>query len=197
MTVKPLRVSQVELDHAEKDFNRNDTLYCIFTLLDRTPFLEGSQEIELLDAQQKFETVLDAGQFQVETNDGLQLQGIPKSLENIQYFYSFNGNRTGDASIQFMNITVYRNRTIDLVIEQIQEKVEYSDGAQAGAVVGGMLVGILFGTIMVFLGVFLLRRQASRSPTGGLTFRNISFRIGANRKQEDQATIIMDNPVHN
>ena len=195
MNVTSLRVSQVELDHTVNPADRNESLYCIFTLLDRTPYVDPNTEVELLDAQRQFEAILDAGQFQVETNDGIALRGIPKSLENIQYFYSFNGNRTGNETIQYLNITIHRNQTINVVIEQVREIIEYSDGAQAGAVVGGMIVGTLCGTLIVLAVFYTLKRKANRSTTGGLTFRNISFRVRSNRKQEDQATITMDSPL--
>ena len=195
MNVTSLRVSQVELDHTVNPLDRNESLYCIFTLLDRTPFVDPNSEVELLDAQRQLESILDAGRFQVETSDGIVLRGIPKSLENIQYFYSFNGNRTGNGTLQYLNITVHRNQTFNVVIEQIREIIEYSDGAQAGAVVGGMLVGSLCGTLIVLVVFYTLKRKANRSTTGGLTFRNISFRVRSNRKQEDQATITMDSPL--
>ena len=195
MNVTLLRVSQVELDHTINPSDRNESLYCIFTLLDRTPFSDPNSEIELLDAQRQFETILDANQFEIETTDGFSLRGLPKSLENIQYFYSFNGNRTTNGTVQYLNITIQRNRTVEVVIEQIREIIEYSDGAQAGAVIGGMIVGILSGTLIVLAVFYTLKRKANRSTSGGLTFRNISFRIRSNRKQDDQATITMENPT--
>jgi hypothetical protein len=194
MTVKDSRISQLELDHQSGPLYFNDTLYCIFTLLDRTPFVDPNSELELLAAQQRLQTSIDAGEFQFQTDEGLALQAVSQSLENVQSFYPLNANLTGNQSDYFSNSTNSVNRTLVEIIE-IREKIQYSDGAQAGAVIGGMIVGILAGTIIVLAGVQMMKRKANTSPTGGLTFRNISFRIGANRRREDRETISMDNPA--
>ncbi|CAF4782864.1 unnamed protein product, partial [Rotaria magnacalcarata] len=55
MSLKYLRISQLEIDHHPNQPGHNDTLYCIFTLLDRTPFVDPNSEIELLDAKNKLE----------------------------------------------------------------------------------------------------------------------------------------------
>lgn len=194
MAVKDSRISQLELDHQSGPLNFNDTLYCIFTLLDRTPFVNPNSELELSDAQQKLTAAIDAGEFQFETDEGLALQAVPKSLENVQLFYPLHGNLTGNQSDYFSNSTNSINRTTVEIIE-IREKIQYSDGAQAGAVIGGMIIGILAGTMIVLAGIQMMKRKANASPTGGLTFRNISFRIGSNRRREDREAIGMDNPA--
>ena len=40
-----------------------------------------------------------------------------------------------------------------------------------------------------------MKRKANISSNGGLTFQNISFRI-RNKKEEEQATITMEHPIH-
>ena len=195
MSVREFRISQLELDHQSAPLAVNDTLYCIFTLLDGTPSDDPSSELDLSAAQQKLETAINAGEFHFQTDEGLALQAVPKSLENVQSFYALSANLTGNQSDYFSNSTNSVNRTIVETIE-VYEKIQYSDGAQAGAVLGGTIVGILAGTIIVLVGIQMMRRKANTSPTGGLTFRNISFRIGPKRRQEDRETINMEHPVH-
>ena len=194
MTIRDIRVAQVELDHQSNEFGHNETLYCIFTLLDRIPFATPSTDIELLDAQQRLEDVINAGQLKIPTNIGLVFEAIPNSLENIQYFYSFHPNVSLNQSNIIINTTIYINRTIVETIEEVYEKIQYSDGAQAGAVVGGTTVGILAGTILVLIAIHLMKRKAIQSSTGGLTFRNISFRINSNSRQEEPAIVTMEYP---
>ena len=194
MAVKDSRISQLELDHQPGPMNFSDTLYCIFTLLDRTPFVNPNSELDLAGAQQKLTAAIDAGDFQFETDEGLALQAVPRSLENVPFFYPLHGNLSGNPGDYFSNSTNSINRTTVEIIE-IREKIQYSDGAQAGAVIGGMVIGILAGTMIVLAGIQMMKRKANTSPTGGLTFRNISFRIGSNRRREDRETIGMENPV--
>ncbi|CAF2817251.1 unnamed protein product [Rotaria sp. Silwood2] len=184
MSIKYLRISQLELNHHLNQPDHNDTLYCIFTLLDRTPFVDPNSEIELLDAKNKLENSINNGEFYFDTDNDLSIEAIRDSLEDIQYFYTFNPN---------INV----NRTIIETIDEIHEKIKYSDGAQASAVVGGMIVGILFGTITVFVVICMIKRKANKSPSGGLTFRNISFRVGNKRKQEEPDNINIQHSLHN
>ncbi|CAF0759747.1 unnamed protein product [Adineta ricciae] len=193
--VKLSRISGLELDHHSKQAGHNDTLYCIFTLLDRTPFVDPSSEIELLDAQTKLEQAINAGTFQLTTEEGLSIEAIPNSLEDVQYFYVFNPNASVNPVDYFHNTTVHVNRTITEYVDEVQEKIQYSDGAQASAVLGGMGVGILAGVSIVLLVGFLIRRKANSSATGGLTFRNISFRVRNHHAQEDQEIVTMEHPV--
>lgn len=193
--VKPSRISQLELDHHSKQAGHNDTLYCIFTLLDRTPFVDPSSEIELLDAQTKLEQAINTRAFQLTTEEGLSIEAIPNSLEDVQYFYVFNPNASVNPVDYFGNTTVHVNRTLTEYIDEVQEKIQYSDGAQAGAVLGGVGVGILAGVSLVLLVGFLIRRKANSSVTGGLTFRNISFRVRNNQAQEDQGIVTMEHPI--
>ena len=55
ISIKSLRISQLELNHRSKKFGHNDTFYFLFTLLDRTSFIDPNSETELLDAKNKFE----------------------------------------------------------------------------------------------------------------------------------------------
>ncbi|CAF1632078.1 unnamed protein product [Rotaria magnacalcarata] len=192
MSLKYLRISQLEIDHHPNQPGHNDTLYCIFTLLDRTPFVDPNSEIELLDAKNKLEFGINNGQMHFHTDDGLTIEAISGSLENIQYFYAFNPNISINQIDYFSNTTVHVNRTIVETIEEVYEKVKYSDGAQTGAVIGGMLVGLVLGAIAVLFVIRMIKRKAEGSPSGGLTFRNISFRVGNKRTQE---TIAMQNPL--
>ena len=45
MSIEYLRISQLQLDHHSNEIGHNDTIYCIFTLLDRTPFIDPNSEI--------------------------------------------------------------------------------------------------------------------------------------------------------
>jgi len=196
MSIKYLRISQLQLDHHPNELGHNDTIYCIFTLLDRTPFIDPDSEIGLLDAYKKLENNINKGGFQLDTDDGLSIETIPNSLENVQYFYVFNPNISINQIDYFTNTTVHINRTIVEKIEEIHEKIRYSDKAQAVAVVSGLLVGISAGTLIVSLVIYMIKRKANMTSTGGLTFANISFRIRNNQKQEEQATITMEHPIH-
>jgi len=188
MSIKYLRISQLEIDHQP---SHNDTLYCIFTLLDRTPFVDPNSEIEVLDAKQNLENGINAGEFLFTTDDGLSIEAVSGSLEEVEYFYLFNPNASINQINYFANITVHVNRTIVETIEKIHEKIQYSDGAQAGAVVGGMVVGILAGISIVFIVIYMIKRKANMSPTGGLNFRNISFRVRNNQMQHELTTVNM------
>ena len=193
MSIKYLRISQLEIDHHSNQPGHNDTLYCIFTLLDRTPFVDPNSEIEVLDAKQNLEQGINSGIFRFTTDDGLSIEAVSNSLEEVKYFYVFNPNASINQINYFANTTVHVNRTIVEIIDKIQ----YSDGAQAGAVVGGMIVGILAGISVVFIVIYMIKRKANMSPTGGLNFRNISFRARNNQTQEEQETIAMEHPIHN
>ncbi len=184
MSIKYLRISQLEIDHHPNQLGHNDTLYCIFTLLDRTPFVDPNSEIEALDAKQNLENGINTGEFLFTTDDGLSIGAVSGSLEEVEYFYVFNPNASINQMNYFANTTVHVNRTIIETIEKIHEKIQYSDGAQAGAVVGGMVVGILAGISIVFIVIYMIKRKANMSPTGGLHFRNISFRVRNNQMQE-------------
>jgi hypothetical protein len=192
MSIKDLRISQLELDHQPN----NDTFYCIFTLLDRTPFINLNSEIGLIDAYKKLENSINTGEFQFDIDNGLLIEAIPGSLENIQYFYVFNPNVSINQIDYFVNTTVYINRTIVEKIEEIYEKIRYSYKAQVGAIAGGMIVGILAGSFIVFLVIYMIKRKGNMPPTIDLSFRNVSFRIKNNRKQEEQATVTMEHPIH-
>ncbi|UJR27449.1 hypothetical protein I4U23_008738 [Adineta vaga] len=194
-SVKYSRISQLELDHHFKQAGHNDTLYCIFTLLDRTPFVDPSSEIEILDAQMKLEQAINTGTFRLTTEEGLAIEAVPNSLEDVQYFYVFNPNASANQIDYFSNTTVHVNQTITEYVDEIHEKIEYSDGAQAGAVLGGMIIGILVGLFIVFLVVYMIKRKTNMSVTGGLNFRNISFRIRNNQTEEDQSTITMEEVI--
>jgi hypothetical protein len=196
MSIKYLRISQLQLDHHPNQSGHNDTLYCIFTLLDRTPFIDSNSEIGLIDAHKKLENNINKGEFQLDIENSLSIKAIPYSLENVQYFYVFNPNISINQIDYFTNTTVNINRTIVEKIEEIHEKIQYSDEAQVVAVISGLLVGILVGIFIVFLGIYMIKRKVNRSSTGGLTFRNISFHIRNNPKQEEQATITMEHPIH-
>jgi hypothetical protein len=188
MSIKYLRISQLEIDH---QLGHNDTLYCIFTLLDRTPFVDPNSEIEVLDAKQNLENGINAGEFLFTTDDGLSIEAVFGSLEEVEYFYVFNPNASINQINYFANTTVHVNRTIVETIEKIHEKIQYSDGVQAGAVVGGMVVGILAGISIVFIVIYMMKRKANMSPTGGLNFRNISFRVRNNQMQHELTTVNM------
>ncbi|CAF0809093.1 unnamed protein product [Adineta steineri] len=196
MSLKYLRISQLELDHHPNEPGHNDTLYCIFTLLDRTPFVDPNSETEVLDAKNKLENAINSGEFHFTTDDKLSIEAIKNSLEDVRYFYVFNPNITSNQTISFSNTTVHVNRTIIETVEEVYEKIQYSDGAQAGAVIGGMIVGILIGLSLTFIVVFMIKKKANASPTGGLTFRNFNFRVSNNRTQDDLSSIAMENPIH-
>lgn len=195
MSIKYLRISQLELDHHPKELGHNDTLYCIFTLLDRTPFIDPNAEVELLDAKNQLENSINQGEFRFETDDDLSIEAVPGSLEEVQYFYAFNPDVNVNQIDYFFNTTVHFNRTIEETIEEISEQIQYSDGAQAGAIIGGMIVGIICGTVTILIIVFVMKRKLNRSRSGTLTFRNISFRIGFNRKQDDADAVDMEHPI--
>jgi hypothetical protein len=196
MKIKQLRISQLELDHHPKQLGHNDVLYCIFTLLDRTPYVNPNSEIELLDAQTELENDINNGTFQFQIEDGLTIKAVPGSLETLEYFYVFNPNASVNQIDYFANTTIHINRTHTVIINEVHEKVRYSDGSQAGAVVGGMIGGIILGTIIVVLVFQGMKRKANMSPTGGLNFGNISFRVNRNRKQEEQPTVTMEHPIN-
>lgn len=196
MSIKYLRIAQLELDHhAKQQGQGNDTLYCTFTLLDRTPFVDANLETDLLDARQKLERDIDAGSFRFQTDDGLVVEAVPRSLEEAQYFHQFNPNSSVTTIDIVQNITVNRNRTFVVTIDEIYEKIQYSDGAQAGGVIGGTIVGLIVGTICVLLVTRLIQRKTSATPTGVLTLRNISFRPSKHRKEDELATISMEHPI--
>jgi hypothetical protein len=79
-------------------------------------------------------------------------------------------------------------------VDEIHEKIQYSDGAKAGAVVGGMVAGILFGSLIAFGITYMMKRKMNASPTGGLVFRNISFRPGNKRREDNEGIVTMDHP---
>ncbi len=196
MFIKDLRISQIELDHHQNESGHNDTLYCIFTLLDRTPSTDFNSEIGLIDAYHKLENGIDTGEFQFQTDDGLIIEAVPKSLEKIQYFYVFNPDIHINQIDYFANTTVHINRTLVEKIEEIYEKIRYSNEAQIVAVLGGMMVGILAGSGIVLIVIYMMKRKVYMSSAGSLTFRNVSFRMTNNRKQEEQATATMEHTEH-
>jgi hypothetical protein len=191
MSIKYLRISQLEVDHHSKQSGHDDTLYCIFTLLDRTPFVDPNSEVEILDAYTKLETGINSGDFRFVTDDGLAIEAISGSLENVQYFYAFNPNASVNQIDYFVNTTVNVNRTIIETIDEIHEKIQYSDGAQAGAVIGGMIAGILFGILIAVGVIYTIKRKANTSSTGGMVFENIFYRSGNKRKQNHEESVTM------
>lgn len=195
MSIKDLRISQLELDHQRNELGHNDTFYCIFTLLDRTPFINSNLEISLIDAYKNLENSINQGEFQLDTDNDIIMEAIPGSLETIQYFYVFNPNVSINQIDYFGNTTVYINRTIVERIEEIREKIQYSDQAQISAIIGGIIAGIVGGSFIVFIVSYMVKRKANMSPIGGLTFRNISFRMRNNRKQEEQPTVTMEHGI--
>jgi len=196
MSIKYLRISQLELDDHGNEFGHNNTLYCIFTLLDRTPFSDLNSEIGLIDAHQKLENSINKGQFQFYMDHGLSIEALPDSLENVQYFYVFNPNVTINQIDYFTNTTVHINRTIVEKIEEIYEKIQYSNEAQIGAVISGMIIGILSGTLIVFVVIYMIKRKANIASTVGFSFQNINFRIRNNQQQEEKATVTMEHSIH-
>ena len=196
MSIKYLRISQLEVDHHPNRPGQMDVLYCIFTLLDRTPYVDPTSEIEVMDAYLKLESGINSGAFRFATDDNLEIEAVPGSLENVKYFYAFNPNASVNQIDYFANTTIHVNRTFEHVIDEFHEKIQYSDGAQAGAVIGGMIAGILFGTLIVFAVIYMIRRQVSNTATGGLGFHNISFRPGNKRARDNDATITMQHLGH-
>jgi hypothetical protein len=196
MNIVDLRISQLELDHQTQATGPNQTLYCVFTLLDRTPFVSVNEEIALSDARDLLKRAIDNEQFRIETNDSLFLRAIPNSLENIEYFYLFNPNPVVNQTHDNNDTIVVINRTIVEIVQTVYEKVQYSDGSRSGAVVGGMIVGIIGGTFMVLVGMQMIKRKARLSPTGGLTFRNISFRVRSRHQQDEPSILNMDDPLY-
>lgn len=194
MSIEKLRISQLELDHHSNETGHNDTLYCIFTLLDRTPLADINSEIGLIDAQEKLKNGINTGIFQFHTDDGLFIEAVSGSLENIQYFYVFNPNM--NQMDYFANTTVQINRTIVEKIEVIHERIRYSNKAQAVAIFGGMFMGILSGSLVVFVVIYMIKRKANMAAISTLAFRNISFRIrNNNQKQEEPATIAIEHSI--
>lgn len=194
MPIKYLRISQLEIDHNPKQLGHNDTIYCVFTLLDRTPFVNPASEIELVDAKNHLQNGINSGQFKFSTDDGFSIEAIPGSLEDFEYFYAFNPNASVNQIDYFFNTTVHVNRTIIEVIEQVHEKTEYADGAQAGAVIGGTFIGALCGLLTVVAVMLMMKRKAETTRTGGIHFRNISFRFGKKQKQD---IVTIENTMEN
>ena len=87
MSIDYLRLSQLELDH-----HSNETLYCIFTLLDRTPFVKTNSDIGLSDAQEQLSNGINTHALQFHTDDGLFFEAVPDSLENIQYLWRYHAH---------------------------------------------------------------------------------------------------------
>lgn len=195
MGIRDIRVSQVELDHQSTAFGHNETLYCIFTLLDRIPLPSTQSEVQILDAQQRLEVSINSGSFQVQTQNGLRLKAESYSLQNVAYFYRFNPNATINQTEIFFNTTIFLNRTFTETVQQFYETFVYSDGAQAGAIVGGTFVGAITGSLIVLLVIHLMQKKANKSSTGGISFRNISFRFNSKPKQSEIGMVEMDNPT--
>jgi hypothetical protein len=201
MSIEDFRISQLELDHHANETGHNDTLYCVFTLLDRTPFISTNSEIGIVEAQEKLKDGLNTGAIQFQTDDGFRITAIPDSLETIEYFYVFNPNTNQiDYSI---NKTVQINRTIVEELEIIHENIRYSNKAKAFAIFGGMFMGILSGSLVVFIVIYTMKRKANMAAIGGtFAFRNISFRVRNNtntntnnQKQDEAATIVIEHSV--
>ncbi|CAF1537062.1 unnamed protein product [Rotaria sp. Silwood1] len=187
MEIKYLRISQVELDHHTKESGHNDTFYCIFTLLDRTPYIDETSEVGLIDAQMKLERSINEGKFRFVTIEGYYFEAIPYSLENVEHFYPFNPN------VSVNEIQLINNMTTIIEREEIYEQIKYSSRSQALAIVGGMLTGFIFGTLFL-ISVFHMVKKKSQI-TGGITYNNISFRLNKNRQEKDEPKITMEHPM--
>lgn len=196
MSIESFRISQLELDHYSNEIGHNHTFYCIFTLLDRTPFVDINSEIGLIDAQEKLKNGINTGAFQIHTDNDLLIEAVPGSLENIQYYYVFNPNMN---KIDYLtNTTIQINRTIIEKFEVIHERIRYSNKAKAFAIFSGMFVGILSGCLIVFIVIYTMKKKANMIAIGTFAFRNISFRIrnnNNNQKQDEPATIVIEHSI--
>ena len=151
-----------------------DTIYCVFTLLDRTPYVDPNSEVELLDAYNSLEKGINSGDFKFTTDDDLSIEAVSGSLENIKYFYAFNPNASVNQIDFFANTTVHVNRTFVETVEEIHEKIQYSDGAKAGAVVWrDGCQGFYSGSLIAFGITYMMKKKMNACPTGGLSFFEI------------------------
>ncbi|CAF2639531.1 unnamed protein product [Rotaria sp. Silwood2] len=187
MEIKYLRISQVEFDHHTKEPGHNDTFYCIFTLLDRTPYVTDTSEVGLVDAQMRLERGINEGKFGFVTNEGYFFEAIPYSLESVEHFNPFNPN------VSVNQIQSMSNMTMIIEREEIYEQITYSSRSQALAIVGGILAGLVFGILLLF-SVFHMMKKKSQ-VTRGITFGNISFRLNKNRQEIDVPKITMEHPM--
>ena len=182
MNIDYLRVSRLELDYQFNEREHNHTIYCIFTLLDRTPFVEIHSQIELNDARAKLDNAINTGVFQFSSQFGLLIDAIPNSLETIEYLDQFNLNG---------------NPSIPERIERIQEKIEYSYQVQMIAVISGIFLGILLAIPIVLIVVSTMKRRVNRPSRNSFAFENISFHVRTNGKEAEQdGTVTMEHPVH-
>ncbi|CAF1645095.1 unnamed protein product [Didymodactylos carnosus] len=124
-------------------YSFSNIFYCIFTVLDRTPYVDETSELWLVDAHMKLDHGINDGKLQFITDDGYSIEAIPYSLENVDHFYPFDSNVT-TSQIKLIN-----NMTTIIEREEIYEQINYSGRSQALAFVGGTLAGLIFGTLLL------------------------------------------------
>lgn len=183
MNIDYLRISQLQLDYEFNQVNDNQTIYCIFTLLDRTPFVQINTQIGLKDARSKLENAINTQIFQFYTNDGLLIEAVPDSLKLVQF------------NLHDQNILKI-NGTIPERIEILHEKIQYSYLVQLIAMISGIIVGILSGLLFVVMVMSRTKRTVNRANANNFAFENISFHVRTTPKDEEQGTISMEHPVH-
>ncbi|CAF1478775.1 unnamed protein product [Didymodactylos carnosus] len=127
MNIQPLRISNLEVDYDQQD----DTVYALFTLLDKTPLLNSPEELNVQEARTKLETAINANNFTfdlfflfTDTNK-ITVKAVPNSMAD---------------SKQYISLHSRLNR---------KKTVKYTKGSQTGAVIGGILVGLIVGIILI------------------------------------------------
>ncbi|CAF1588900.1 unnamed protein product [Didymodactylos carnosus] len=102
----------------------------------------------------KLDHGINEGKFQFITDDEYSIEAVPYSLENVDHFYPFDSNVTGN------RIELINNMTTIIEREEIYEQINYSSRSQALAIVGGTLAGLIFGTLLL-PGVFRMMKKKS------------------------------------
>ena len=81
----------MKLDYQFNQANDNQTIYCLFTLLDRTPFVQVDAQIGLNDARTKLENAINTQIFQFYTDYGLLIETVSDSLKLVQVTAMISG----------------------------------------------------------------------------------------------------------
>ena len=183
MSIDYLRISQLQLDYQFNQANDNQTIYCLFTLLDRTPFVQVDAQIGLKDARTKLENAINTQIFQFYTDCGLLIEAVQDSLKLVQFNFH-------DQNILKINGTIPER------IEILHEKIQYSYPVQLTAMISGIFVGILSGLLLVFMVMSTMKRKVNQASANNFAFENISFHVRTAGEEEERATIAMEHPVH-
>ncbi|CAF1554580.1 unnamed protein product, partial [Didymodactylos carnosus] len=214
MNIAQSRISNLEIDHDQQ----SNQIYVLFTLLDKTPLLNRTDELDIGEAKRRLSEAINTGnqfEFDMPTLDNtvtiITIKAISNTLDELEHYNLFyQSSTTTEASFTTISTTtgtakatssdpvttaattttsILPTLIVQQITEQIREKIVYSYRSQTGAIVGGLLAGILLG----LLSLFLLNRKSSTvddtASVGYLSMTNVNFRS----KKQTSDVLQMDN----